>query len=254
MKREDEEICKDAFNKYLSLRFDTKVISWEEVSQENEPPDYFLKLNGEKFAVEVTQIMITKELDKKKISILSVVGFIEGLIQEVKQNTVHIPNGSYFLSYQNLLNNHKYASNSRNNLVKNIIKYIEDTQNVNNAPKKTILQKGYNELFAITKVNNLKKEIIGSSIDFFNADGVMKEVYSLIKSSMIEKAHKLSKINKPKILLLYDNYRLRSEVFAQESDIENLINFLDNNLMGFHTIFWVYNDKDGFVLYSEKFN
>ncbi len=81
----------------------------------------------------------------------------------------------------------------------------------------------------------------------------MNEVCSLIKKSMTEKIRKLSKLTAPKILLLYDNYGFRSEVFSQENDAENCTSLLKQHLPAFHTIFWVYDKDKGFVLHSEEF-
>ncbi len=151
MKREDEETCKNAFNKYLIPIFGTDAVSWKDVDQKDEPPDYYLNLHGRTFAVEVTQIMVTRELDAEKISFLSAVRFLEILIKDVKQDANSFLNGSYFVSCPDILINYEYIRSSRNTLKEHMIDYIKDTQNLVNTPEKIILQKGYNKLFAILK-------------------------------------------------------------------------------------------------------
>ena len=50
---ESEIICQRSFNEYLTSRFRSTIIKW---SDGDEPPDYFLTLDGEKYAIEVTAL------------------------------------------------------------------------------------------------------------------------------------------------------------------------------------------------------
>jgi len=57
MERKSEKICREGFSRLLLKTIDPKDIYWEKV--QDEPPDYFLLLFGQKrFAVEVTESKI----------------------------------------------------------------------------------------------------------------------------------------------------------------------------------------------------
>src|SRR5262245_48913710 len=68
MKRKEEEASKMAFDQFLRTRSDNPTIIWDDVVKD--PPDYYLHLDGQKFAVEVTQIMETREINSEKLTLL----------------------------------------------------------------------------------------------------------------------------------------------------------------------------------------
>jgi hypothetical protein len=57
--REDEKISKSTFHKFLLRFFSESDISWGEKNNDD-PPDYFLYLSGQEFAVEVTRVMLKR--------------------------------------------------------------------------------------------------------------------------------------------------------------------------------------------------
>jgi len=56
-KREDEELCRSIFDTILLTLFARDEIIWTPVEQRHEPPDYYVELSGEKYAVEVTSLI-----------------------------------------------------------------------------------------------------------------------------------------------------------------------------------------------------
>ena len=57
MKSENEEFCKSKFDDFIRAKLRYSSIHWDDVAQTDEPPDYFLHLDGIKYAVEVTLLM-----------------------------------------------------------------------------------------------------------------------------------------------------------------------------------------------------
>ena len=45
--REDEEICRKCFDRYLRTRLGSRILAWEEGG---EPPDYYLRVDNRRFA------------------------------------------------------------------------------------------------------------------------------------------------------------------------------------------------------------
>jgi hypothetical protein len=57
MKSESEEFCKHSFDNYLRKIIPSSNLTWDEVKKEDEPPDFYLSVNGTIYAVEVTILM-----------------------------------------------------------------------------------------------------------------------------------------------------------------------------------------------------
>ena len=57
MKREDEELCRSIFDVYLLTLFEREAIKWASVEKRHEPPDFYLELAGNKYAIEVTALI-----------------------------------------------------------------------------------------------------------------------------------------------------------------------------------------------------
>lgn len=62
--REDEEHCKEVFNTFLKQYYRDVDIIWTP-GDRNKPPDYFLRLRRDKYAVEITSVIEKATLDNK---------------------------------------------------------------------------------------------------------------------------------------------------------------------------------------------
>jgi len=62
MKSISEDYCKEAFNKYLETQLPLLALSWFPVPLAEEPPDYYLHIDGKKYAVEMTTLMEKRDV------------------------------------------------------------------------------------------------------------------------------------------------------------------------------------------------
>lgn len=242
MRREDEEFCKDTFDKFLSGFFNPTEIVWKDG---NDPPDYDLYLGGRKFAVEVTTIVEEKtQIGSRRLSPVTIIVSFGRLKEEVKQiaSDKGFLNGFYAITYSGPFDNFKSIKKT---LKHNLLEYIRTTRVLRDAPEKIIFQQN-DQWCRIRKLHNRSNKIaiVRKPIAKWE-NQIPIELSQLLQETLREKSNKLRKIEHQKILLLYDAYPLSSP-----DTYKNCVSHL-TSLDAFHTIFIAQNREDGFILFSK---
>ena len=153
MKSPSEELCKNSFDKLLRNLLPYSSISWEDVPQIYEPPDYYLSIDGMKYAVEVTILMKKVNVGKKyqplpyrKIS-ENLKCFINTDIEAIARDNNYL-RGTYFVSFSEPIKN---FMEKKGEIKSNLLSYIRETQNSSNAPCK-VFNNNYREEYEIEKI------------------------------------------------------------------------------------------------------
>lgn len=246
MKSDSEEFCKDEFDKYLKNLCSNSLIVWEEVSQKDEPPDYYLFMNGSKHAVEVTMLMEKVNLGTKKpLPVRKVRDLLRNFVADEVESIArdaHYLHGAYLVYYSKPIDN---FTNVKKIIQNELLAYISETQGLNSAANKIVYKYGRQKC-EITKIHDREdKVVVGGPIISKWEETILAEASQLLFKSIAEKESKLRNISCPKILLLHDKY-----YFADFSVYKTCMLSIAS-LVSFHTLFIVEKKGKGLVLHSQ---
>jgi hypothetical protein len=138
--REDEEHCRNAFDTFLKQRYQAGDITWT-TGDRNKPPDYFLQLRCNKYAVEVTSVLEKATLGNKIIDNLEIDKSINRFIEDIQKDAIEegILKGAYIVRYKPI----RDFGNQKQVIAKRIRDYLRHTQNVSSAPAENIAGEGH---------------------------------------------------------------------------------------------------------------
>jgi len=240
MKRSDEELSRAEFHTFLTANTKHTAITWKEVKQSDEPPDYYLYLENEEFAVEVTSIMEDINVSPQPRSFKAIWASIKEFVDDIgrQARTGGYLKGHYFISMSPLDN----FGAVRNSLTNDLINYIHETRHLRTAPQRVVYETGKRRCFISKCSDDLDHVAYGISFDPKWVDE--RELCSLIAESLKEKCRKLSHVHQPKILLLIDVFT-HGTIASWEKCLPGL-----STLDAFHTIFRVSPSLGSSVLYS----
>jgi len=207
MKREDEDYAKASFDGYLRNKYPGIAIKWEDVAQQHEPPDYFIYLDAEKIAVEVTTLVEAIELGgRSPITFQGVIKWMDEFVKEIektaiKQGYLH---GAYVISFNRPIKN---FGGVKSQIHLDILNYIHETMSFESAPEKTVYKAPKLQKCTVTKVHQNTNHVYraGPTNGKWEIES-NKQLTDLINKSIQGKELKLSKVYFPKILLLLDKY------------------------------------------------
>lgn len=244
MKSKIEEFCKSEFDSFLRDRNTIKLITWENVAQINEPPDYYLFLDKSVFAVEVSMLMENVGLADRKIPRAGIIASYCNLIDKIKiiAESENYLKGAYIVHFSKPLLN---FYNIRNYLKTEITRYIKLTKKSNKSDD-CVLYRDDRGKCSIKKIHNNRNYISLSGLMMTKWEGeAQNDIKHLLQERILEKKHKLRNINEPKILLLYDVYYFASKEMFKKciTDIEAL-DF-------FNTLF-IIQENNKFILHSKE--
>lgn len=242
--REYEKICRECFNKYLSNEPYIKEIKWE--VNNNDPPDYFYKINSKKYAVEVTSIDDLIPVGFRKLSKRTLQESQARLIREVEKEAIMkgIRSGTYHFGCIGEISKYKKF---RSSIKKNLIKYISNTQTINSISQNRIFQKQGMECY-IYKENNVQPLNI-KLFQVFQKWEPIRDAFDQLQGAIRDKARKISKKSElPKILLI-----LCKSLFVNGNDYKILIPKLES-MEEFQIIFMCKNRNEGFFIHNEVFH
>lgn len=247
MKSEDEEFCKSKFDEFVRRVSGPSLIQWDDVAQQDEPPDYFLYIDGTKYAVEVTILMEKLEVGNLQLPQVAVVASLWRLVDEVEATARRsgFLKGAYVVTFSRPIANFNEV---RKQLFDDLLSYVKATQHVSTAPEKIVFKQGIQKC-AIRKFQSQKSYIgkMGPSGGKWEGEAA-EEICTLLEDRINDKHHKLRNITYPKILLLYDAYRFAGpEMF--KSCLSKFV-----HLNSFYTVFIVPSNEDGWILHSENSN
>lgn len=242
--RNEEEYCRSIFQSFLEER-GFQEMQWERVDQQFEPPDYYLLLNGKRFAVEVTTLMEQVGIGGQKLSMHSVLNSLRALVEKVKAEAIkdNFLQGAYVVRFARPI---EWLKDHSDQIHKDLLEYIKATQFEASYPEQFVYKRG-RQIVAIQKIHNQKTYIgrVGPTVGKREGE-IIEEIAALIEERIRAKQEKLKGVLHPLILLLYDAY-----LFADAEMYQACLDRIPD-LSTFHTVFLVPNDMPGIVLYSEN--
>lgn len=242
-----EELCKDRFADFLCGLYPASAICWQKVHQSSEPPDYYVFLDGARYAVEVTTLM--EKVAGSQLPFATVVASFEGFVEDIERAAREegCLSGAYVVGFLRPIDDFRSV---REQLREDLLCYIRDTQAASSAPEQVILRRPGLMRCSIWKNDRLSDRVMvgGPTRGKWKGEAAV-EICALLEERLNNKCYKLRNIPDPKILLLYDAYKFAAPVMF----IDCLSNM--SATICFHTVFVAQSDRrDDFVLYSEDEN
>jgi hypothetical protein len=222
---DEERVCIDALYDYLK-RQQYRVDVDEEL---NDPPDFWITINGEKFAAEVTSIVKNKQYR----------AYCQRLAEDIKEHATrngHL-NGQYCITIHKEPPIPRPHTPERKELLDRAINYIVSTRTDHAAGEQILSKKGRAEI-TIGKLSIEHSTVLcRGPIDAKWAIDSQKELANLMCKAIEKKRKKLSKLinNYQAILVLYDAYG-----FCETDDAKKALSLLQvTGYEWLHSIFWV---------------
>lgn len=253
MKRADEELCKSQFDMFLKAFVDLGEVTWEEVAQKNEPPDYYLLLDDVRFAVEVTTLMEKVSVGTSSLLPRGVIHqFLKRFVDTVQSvaRADGCLQGNYLVSFPTPIDGFADVQDS---LREALLEYIRRNAGLNTAPQEIVFERRIPQQrpqrCGIQKVNSDRDQIVMGGPMWFKWEGeVSQDVCRLLNHRLDDKASKLKDIADPWILLLLDSY-----VFADAGFYQGCVSDLAA-VSAFHTVFIVQGREQAFILHTKDSN
>ncbi len=252
MKREDEELCRSMFDVHLLTLFEREEIKWTPVERRDEPPDFYLELAGNKYAVEVTSLIEKMRTGAKgEVPYLSALFPLKELVDRVSDRAKqggHL-HGGYLVVFKEPFEN---FAKIKNRLETDLLAYIMNSKNENSSPELTIYEK-HGQKCTITKVHNQADEVrMFWHRGGINVDGIEADICRLAKERLHEKEYRLRNIPRPKIVLLYDLYGFGEYSLSNPTLRKRCAEALADQLRSLKALFIIRDDSKGFVFYPEE--
>ncbi|MES1244561.1 MAG: hypothetical protein ABUT39_23345 [Acidobacteriota bacterium] len=241
MARLDEEFAKEAFSRALPELGTLGPVIWEAGA---EPPDFFLLLSEERFAVEVTRIVGQIELDGKRESKRKS-GAVLRRFAEALQVTAReqgILRGAYVVWLEPVSDFAEIEPQAR----LAFLDYVSRTRNLRKAPREVILKRRSLH-WSIEKIHDQKDYLLAMRSEGTGGrlSEVVKDLPNLVATAAEAKKAKLAALAMPHILLLVDDYHYADSDMWQNAAANSLC-------ASFHTIARVFQEYECQILYSEN--
>ena len=245
MKRRHELTTHQCFDMYLKENYPGIERIWEE--PEIDPPDWFLTLGKNRFAVEATSITDLINIGHSIVPSPSVNFALSDFVDELETRAKErgILSGGYCVALAPIPNLHEH----KEDLLSKFLQYIEDTQNIS-SPKELSLGYVRHNNISIRKFNS-DQNYIGEVIQFdAKWEGEAKDALNeYLKNSLDTKKSKLEQINEPIVLLILDAYQ-HSDITAWKDAINSIpsrnnyaviawINLPDDVMIIWNTSEWI---------------
>lgn len=243
--KEEENLCMKCFVTHLEKQLGLQNI---EHGCDQDPPDFWCKIKGKKYAVEVTRIV--NKLDKipgqlRSIDFPMYRGWLQILAKKIAQKAKEegCLRGGYVLSVKRTPN----ISRKDQEMVSNAVEYIRKTRTLSHEAEKTLL-KDQGGKIEIIKVNNHKDYVTPASILIKSEGKIKQDLKTHLEYRISDKINKLKGPNVPKydgtILVIYDKYK-----FADYEDFPKTVKSMEF----FHSVFLILDlrREEGFFLYTK---
>ncbi len=240
MKSEDEEFARRRFDQFLRNQNPAADPTWVEVDQKDEPPDYWLLLDGCEYAVEVTGVHTRVKLGNQDKPARQLISSSQRLVKEIEKlaRREGALKGWYRVTAR------PTAAFNPQRIRDGIFQYLAKTRDLAVATREP-LTSGSRRTWLIDKVAERPDRV--SFVFSGDARGraqVVSELRTLIAERIADKESKLAQVHAPKILLLTDQHFFSEpSVWREASPAE---------LGSFHTIFRAACDLESYVLASRK--
>ncbi len=239
---ESEEYCKERFEQWLKRISHIRSCDWQyEPNGAYTPPDYYLTLDGEKYAVEVA-IVEWHDPSVPSVSSTRWRTSFEHICKELENmcSREGISSGYFFILLCDPL---PKLSKWKSYIRDKIMDYIRRNQAVSSAPRQAITVKNH-EVCVVTKEpsETLKINLMGPILV-----GPEDNFCSILRGEITDKIGKLAGESLPCILLLQDWYYCANPAIWDEC-IKNT-----DGKTFFHAIFVVTDDGD-YMVHSKNPN
>lgn len=199
----DEEFARETFHAFLQERGETPF--WEVGS---EPPDYFLMLGGQRYGVEVTQVMEEFSIGGGKLTSRAIQSFLLSVAKSIEDEARNrgILHGTYNLSAKAVEN----FSAIQDSVMQSVLEYIEQTQDLRSA-RTVRIRTVRGKSWYISKIEYPRDWVACTTSSGTNIDeDSPTSVASLLRKPVEGKVKRLATIPFPNILLLLDAFGLSS--------------------------------------------
>ena len=218
-----------------------------------DPPDFYLSIGNQEFAVEVTTLEHVLDTDSgREVRMLAYSGSVDTLVREIEAEAIKqgILNGTYDTSANGPFD---AFGSLRKAIMDGALDYVRRTQNLPQADYEEIVSQGV-RYFRIQKIKAEGARILPgllsygpgrSLVAWVESDDVRLEACRLLRKALLDKKEKLKNVPLPKILLLRNAY-----VFAGAHVYRQCIENLQDLLRSFHSVFTV--ESEGYFLSTEE--
>jgi hypothetical protein len=248
MKSSIEELCKSSFDEYLKSILSNQTFSWVEVRPDDEPPDFYLIINNNRFAIEVTTLMENIQVGPLVLSQQKIIQTLWRFIRDVESlaKSRELLHGAYTVTFTHAINNFKIV---REKIQENILAYLSATYNLTEAKVEDIYRASGREIVRISKSHNNKNVIypVGPIVTKWESEASV-DIFTILEERITTKAEKLKNRIEPKILLLYDAYG-----FASPDMYYDCVSKL-SAIGSFVMVFIISGFENNFVMYKSDEN
>jgi len=171
MKSKSEEFCKDRFDRFLKGLLPNSTISWEEVAPADEPPEFYLSVDGTKYAVEVTILMQKAGVGAREPLPVGTIRdllrrFVTDEVQSVARQQ-HYLHGTYLVTFSKPIDN---FTNVKTAIQNELLSYIRTTQGLSKAPLEVIHKCGRQKC-QIEKIRGGEDRVVMGGPAMFSWEG-----------------------------------------------------------------------------------
>jgi hypothetical protein len=204
MKRRHEEFSRNSLSIWLDSRIPTKSATWREVELSDEPPDWYLEIGPNRYAVEATSVVdYLWEFDPPLPSFSvssSLASFVDRVEKEAKSKGPL--NGAYLVSLAPIPN----LRDHEEWLFDELMSYIDRTRDQASADEYELGKLGFSTLF-ISKFES-DREYVAEAVSFgakFEGQA-LDDLHNVLSSIFEKKSILLRNLREPVILLLLDAF------------------------------------------------
>lgn len=243
MATKNEEKCKEIFNAYVVDINQGEKIMWKDQSEfNNDPPDFYLYIGDNKYAVEITETKINNKaiLDNSNVLQKTYIASHERLIKKIRSRAKKqgLLNGTFIIEFFAPLSSTAFNKNAfklQEHVINYILKtkdelsYIREGIKINNK-RVCYIEKHSSE-------NELLEAVFTGNAAWAHSLENVAIVTNMVQYAVNEKKYKLEKrgIVAPKILIIYDSYHLADEkTYSMSLESKNIA-----NLDYYHSVFIV---------------
>jgi hypothetical protein len=197
--KRQEQFCRDEFDAWLRKRDPNARIVWQD--EPNDPPDFWLELDGQRYAVEVTRIINQQERGD--------IAALWRLVDEAESEALQAGEliGTYIVVFNGHIDN---LSKVRNSLKARLREFVRSTSTRNRVRLTPIDIKG-RVLCSIEKLS-LHRSVLAAAGGVDNSGGwegeICQELCTILQRSLAAKSAIVSKSDDPTIVILYDLFGL----------------------------------------------
>lgn len=225
-----ELFCVSAFLRYLQMRKENRLLYCERVSRGQDPPDFYIDIEGKRYNVEVTSIKMkySPSLGEKEIEAETFDEAQSSIVSEVEKKATEngFLNNTYVVTFERPLSSEKY-NKVKQKVVAELLEYIEKSRYLTKAEEQIInIQK--KELCRIQKFSSDDSMVEQTQNNVHWLGDVKIEICCKLCSAVEEKCKKMTKkqVPAPRILLLLNTHPLaKPEMYNECLEKNNLLNY-----------------------------